>query len=79
MRTIADQWASYEAEVLPATAGETQRIETRRGFYAGAQALLALINSVSIDDVSEDQGAAMIEQLHQELMAFSRDVQARRA
>ena len=79
MSTMAEQWAAYEAQVLPSTAGETQRIETRRGFYAGAQALLSLINRVSIDDVSEDQGAAMIERLHQELLAFSRDVLAGRA
>jgi hypothetical protein len=79
MRTLAEQWQTYAAQVLPANASRTQRIETRRGFYAGAQALLALINGVSIDDVSIDQGAAMLELLHQELLAFGNDVQAGRA
>lgn len=79
MKTLADAWASFEARVLPATAGPVQRQETRRGFYAGAHALLGLIEGTAIDDISEDQGAAMIERLSREIGAFFEDVTARRA
>lgn len=70
MKTIADEWASYEAEVLPATAGEIQRTETRRGFYAGAQALLSLMVS-ECSDVSDEEGADVMEALHRELRTFA--------
>lgn len=71
MRTIADQWASYDREVLlPAAVGEVQRTETRRAFYAGASALFALVSGLGIDDISEDQGADELEVLSQELQAF---------
>lgn len=76
MKTLAEEWARYEEMVLPTTAGPTQRQETRRGFYAGAQALLSLIAAVGTDDISEDQGAQMIEARHQELLAFNAAVQA---
>lgn len=79
MKTLAEEWARYERMVLPATAGPTQRQETRRGFYAGAQALLCLISGVGSDDISEDQGAKMIEARHQELLAFNAAVQEGRA
>jgi hypothetical protein len=38
---IFNQWKSYRQQVLPPTAGETQVIETRRAFYAGASAALS--------------------------------------
>jgi hypothetical protein len=79
MKTMAEQWASYERDVVPDTAGPIQRIESARAFYAGAQALLDLISGLGVDDISDDQGAAMIESLHQELKAFADDVQAGRA
>lgn len=79
MKTLAEEWASYEQSVLPATAGETQRRETRRGFYAGAQSFLMLMSRVQSDDISDDQGAEMIEVLHRELQDFSAAVRAGRA
>ncbi len=75
-RTVAEAWVSYERDVIPAAAGPKQRKETRLAFYAGAQALLGLVDGVAIDDISEDQGAAMIECLHLELQAFGLHVLA---
>jgi hypothetical protein len=76
---VAEAWASYEREVIPDTAGATQRKESRRAFYAGASAMFRLVGGVGIDDISEDQGAAMIERLHLELHAFARDLREARA
>jgi len=40
---IEKVWLSYRHAVIPAAAGATQVIESRRAFYAGAQALLQTI------------------------------------
>lgn len=66
---LAIMWASYEAQVIPANAHETQRVETRRAFYAGAHGVLQLLNSVA-ETLSDDDGAAVIQQVHDEIAAF---------
>lgn len=76
MRTVMQQWESYEREVVPKTAGAEQRIESRRAFFAGAQALLNLVSGVGSDDVSENQGVAMLDGLSAELQVFSEAVLA---
>ena len=80
MRTIAQQWTTFEATVLPAAAGRVQRMETRRAFYAGFHA--ALMCGVEMADESGDDdvaGVAMMQALHQECSAFARDVAAGKA
>ena len=42
MKPIEEYWNSYRA-ILPKDAGATQIIETRRAFYAGAEALYAAL------------------------------------
>jgi hypothetical protein len=79
MKTLAEAWASYESALL-ATAGETQRRETRRAFYAGAQVLFYLaVEEAGADDLTDDKGADMMERWHQELQQFAGDVKAGRA
>jgi len=41
-------------------------------FYAGAAAMLELMNRVSPDDVSEDAGVEMLTRLHEELDTYTR-------
>ena len=54
-RTIASGWESYNSKVLPQDAGEVQRSETRRAFYAGAWwCLLQVFLRIGEGDVSED-------------------------
>ena len=36
------EWKAYRQQVLPAQITSVQEIETRRAFYAGAQALLSV-------------------------------------
>lgn len=79
MNTIQAMWASYEAGVIPADAGATQRTECRRAFYAGAQAMLGTFWNLGSMDVTEDAGVAVIEGMHQEAQAFAGDVLAGRA
>jgi len=71
--TIISQWQSYEAQVLPKNCSFVQRQETRRAFYAGAASVLALMARLSEEDISEEEGSDVIEELMQE----SRDFTAR--
>lgn len=74
MRTIADQWASYERAVLPKDASAIQRRECKRAFYAGAQAVLGM--QFDIANLSEDAGVACLDGLLAEGEQFCRDVLA---
>ncbi|MFN6560050.1 MAG: hypothetical protein RMY28_009600 [Nostoc sp. ChiSLP01] len=71
--TISSQWQSYETQVLPKGCSAIQLQETRRAFYAGVASVLAFMAQISNEDISEDEGADIIEALMQE----SRDFTAR--
>jgi hypothetical protein len=63
---IKHEWESYRKEVVPANAGVEQLQETRRAFYAGAQAYRWLvINHVAAlpDDKAELEMQALDEEL----------------
>jgi hypothetical protein len=78
--TVASQWESFAALVLPADAGDVQRQETRRAFYAGAQALLGLMmHGLEATDEVTDDDVASLTRLQEELAAFVRDVKEGRA
>lgn len=77
---IADVWAGYAERVLPAEAGPSQTRETRRAFYAGADALLRAV-MVALEPGSDatESDVTLMEGIDDELKAFARDVQAGRA
>lgn len=77
--TVADEWASYERAVLPPGVSAVQRTETRRAFYAGCRAMMTLALNVAPDAVSEDEGAAYLGRLEDELTAFNERVKAGKA
>lgn len=78
--TIAAQWASYRSACIPATAGETQVRESRRAFYAGAQALqVILLAGVSDEADMTDSDERLMQSIDAELTQFGADVKARRA
>ena len=71
MKTLAEAWASYAASVLPSTAPLVQRVETRRGFYAGAQALLGVqVSNLSDGPECTDADDLSMDRLRAELDAF---------
>lgn len=47
---VLAQWRSYLKHVVPAGASATQIEETRRGFYAGAYAMFALVMEATKPD-----------------------------
>ena len=72
--TIRHGWESYAAAVIPLEAERTQRIESRRCFYAGAWYLLQILNRVAEDDISEDAGVRILERITGEIEEFYRHV-----
>lgn len=76
---IKDGWRSYAEHVLPADAPSVQTQETRRAFYAGAQHLFSVYFDIGGDEISEDQGVEILEEIKAELQRFVRDVVAGKA
>jgi hypothetical protein len=74
--TIGEAWASYAGAILdPIAAGDTQREETKRAFYAGAAAMFgAMLNAAELED---DPAAARVEALDRELVDYLRLFKAR--
>lgn len=76
---IDEQWLSYRREVIPANAPMIQITESRRAFYAGAEALLSVIcgflepgTEPTIGDLEK------MTAIHNELVQFAADVKAGR-
>jgi hypothetical protein len=79
-RTLPDrfrpEWESYERGVMPADASEAQRIETRRAFYAGAQAAFAMVRSLPNDETA---AVECLVGFQLELAQFAADVESGKA
>jgi hypothetical protein len=67
---IGEAWASYLENIVPATAGDVQREEMKRAFYAGAAAgYEATLNAA---DLEEGAAAARLEAIDRELLDYIR-------
>jgi len=68
--SVGEGWASYLSAVVPVAAGEAQREETKRAFYAGAAAMFgAMLDAAALE---EDAAAARLESLDRELADYLR-------
>lgn len=80
MASIAEAWASFEAMVVPAGAGATQRREMKRAFYGGVSAMLMFALSLGDkSDAEEDAAIAELDAMSAEVIAFAEAVEAGRA
>lgn len=67
-------WLTYKA-ILPNTAGATQIIETRRAFYAGADALFrSLLVSLDEDHEPTEADLMKMDDIDAELRQFAVDI-----
>jgi hypothetical protein len=79
-KLLANAWQSYATRVLSPQASNNQRIETRRAFYAGAQAFFsAVMEALDPSPKVMDSDVAAIGSMDQELQAFANDVKEGRA
>lgn len=68
---IAEAWKRFEAMVLPASAGEVQRAETRKAFYAGASIMFrTMTGGVSEGDEIRDSDLALLDGIAKEVDAY---------
>jgi len=77
---IAAVWTAYRERVVPEDASRIQIQETRRAFYAGATALMALLLA-HLDPGSEATAddLRMMDELDAELKRFAADIAEGRA
>lgn len=73
-------WNDYRAKVMPKDAPAIQLQECRHAFYAGAETLLvAILRGLTPGPNSTRSDEDYIAAIHDELLAFARDVKEGRA
>lgn len=73
MKTVFEQWKSYERDVVPKNAPMIQREECRRAFYAGGYAAFGLVMAATDPD-DEDECEARLQALQDELESILTDL-----
>lgn len=72
--TAAMLWEGFRSAVVHPDAPPSQIYEMRLAFYAGIHSMLRLqLNVIGEDSCSEDEGAAIMQRIHEECMAFGSD------
>lgn len=67
---VQQAWDSYLREVIPFDAPAVQIAESKRAFFAGAQAAMQLYCEIGEPHISKDDGVARLEGMMAELTAF---------
>lgn len=75
MDTMQQRWQSYRDDVIPKDASAVQINECRLAFYAGA--IAALNVTLTVADMTEEEGFSALESVHTELSEFARDYRPR--
>jgi len=76
LRSIEEEWVSYEKKVIPKDAPPFQHQECKRAFYASAIATLAILHEVlNNKNLSDEARAAIIEGLRSECIGFKDQVE----
>jgi len=71
---ISVEWKGYETHVRPDGVHESQRIGTRRAFYGGALAMFGIF--FDLGKLEEEESNKILDDLHNELIAFKARVDA---
>jgi hypothetical protein len=75
--TVKEMWKDFSDSIYKdVKPSKVQKVETERAFYAGAFSMLIAVREIGEETVSEDEGAAYLEQRMQELVKFYEDVAA---
>lgn len=77
---IAEQWESFQREVLPPDCSLVQRREMRRAFYAGARCLLsAIMRGLDPGTEPTEDDIARMEEIEMEFKQYELDLKGGRA
>lgn len=77
MKYVEQKWNSYAAACVPAPPGTPQYEETRKAFYAAGVVVMAAVERTGDPEVTEDAGAAFLQELGNELRSFVSGVKQR--
>lgn len=75
-KRIQEEWEKFHDRVMPLGAGEIQRRETRRAFFAGAAALFSILNR-NVEGGSGEPTAdemAVMDDLSEEIQEYGREL-----
>jgi hypothetical protein len=70
------EWETFAQAVMPPNVSPLQVREMRRAFFGGVTSLMNVFQIVSRDDISEDAGTEMLEQVHEECRQFALGIKA---
>lgn len=73
MKTLFEEWQSFERAVVPVAAPPVQREEMRRAFYAGASVMLTLVLA-AVAPENEDDCEANLQALEDEVNSILTDM-----
>ena len=54
MTTIAEEFKNYQRNVMPSMCGDTQVVECRRAFYAGALSAITVLGNCGSSTILHD-------------------------
>lgn len=72
-RPIREEWKAFRRELVPANAPRAQVVETRRAFYAGAGAAVAvMVEGVSDDPETTQADLNLMDQLRDDIVSTAK-------
>jgi len=71
--TIQDEWKEFEKKVIPKDAGEDQRNDTKKSFFAGALIVFYLMDNIKIGKIPREEVSYYIDNLHEECIEFGKE------
>lgn len=72
MRVIEQEFERYAQNVIPPEAGQTQREETRKAFYAGVISCFSVMSSASaLPEAVQDK---VLQSLARDIAAFAKEM-----
>lgn len=73
--TFADEWQEFQRAILPLECSLTQRVETKRAFYAGARVFMRLtMGNLDADHEPTELDVQYMDALNNELLQFAREL-----
>lgn len=79
-KTVKARFQEFADRIIQNAAPLVQKVEMRRAWYAGAEAMFGLITTYLDDDREPTElDIAYVDSLHQELLAFGKDLLEGRA
>lgn len=77
LNSIEHEWHGFAKMVFAKTdAGDTQRSEMKKAFFAGAWMMFTAVEEIGEPHVSEDEGMAYLEARRRECLEFTRRLMA---